>query len=475
MTQPCDLSAVEARRLIGLSKLSPLELFDSCTQRISDHNPQLNALVALDLDRARDLARGACEAVSQGRALGVLHGLPVAVKDLEATAGLTTTYGSRLFKDNVPEQDELHIQRIRAAGGIIIGKTNTPEFGAGSNTTNLVYGATGNPFASDKTCGGSSGGSAVALATGMASLATGSDYGGSLRTPAAFCGVVGFRPSPGVVPGPARGALFTSLSVLGPMGRCVADVRLLLGAQMGASPLDPFAACGLKSVPPDGMPADLSTLRVGFSDDLGCAPMDRDIARVFKEKTSLFHNAFRSHEHRHPPLGPLADEVFETLRGMNFVALHADKFDKHRELLGTNVIDNFERGIRLSARDIGSALAEQSLLFQRFALMFEEIDVLICPTAAVTPFPHTFAQPQAINGVPLATYMSWYSITYLLSLALPAVVSLPCGLDHQGMPFGIQVVGPMGSDAQVLAIALALESELTRNPQTRRAVPSWIE
>ncbi len=474
MTQACDLTAVQARRLIGRRELSPVELFDSCARRIAEHNPKLNAFVALDLDRARDAARQAESAVTEGTPLGLLHGLPVAVKDLEATAGLTTTYGSRLFQGHVPEQDELHVQRIRAAGGIVIGKTNTPEFGAGSNTTNLVYGATGNPFDSDKTCGGSSGGSAVALACGMTPLATGSDYGGSLRTPAAFCGVVGFRPSPGVVPSPARGALLTSLSVLGPMGRTVADARLLLQAQTGATRLDPFAVFEVPGLAGESSPADLASLRVGFSVDLGCAPMDRGIARDFEEKTTLFRGAFRSHELRDPPLGPLADEVFETLRGMNFIALHADKVDSHRALLGANVVDNFERGLKISARDVGRALTEQSLLFQRFARLFDEIDVLICPTAAVSPFPHSLAHPKAINGEPLATYMSWYSITYLLSLALPAVVSLPCGLDHQGMPFGIQVVGPMGSDARVLAVAAALEGELARHPQTRRAVPRWV-
>ena len=231
MTEPCDLSAVEARRLIGRRSLSPTALLQSCARRIEATNRFVNAIVAIDLDTAHKRAAAIEQALMRGEEIGVLAGLPIGVKDLQATAGLKTTSGSLLFKDHVPERDETSVANVRNAGGLILAKTNTPEFGAGGNTVNRVYGPTRNPFDLAKTCGGSSGGSAVALALGQVPLATGTDYGGSIRTPAAFCGVVGFRPSPGVVPSDsASPGLFR---VTGPMARTVADAHLLLRAQLG--------------------------------------------------------------------------------------------------------------------------------------------------------------------------------------------------------------------------------------------------
>src|SRR5688572_18410248 len=236
-----DKSACELRALVSSKVISPVELFEACVQRINAVDPAVNAIVALDLDRARKAATEAEAAVMRGEPLGVLHGLPVGVKDLTPTAGLRTTFGSLLYKDNVPAEDDLIVARIRAAGGIVIGKSNTPEFGAGANTINRVYGATVNPFDTSASCAGSSGGSAVALATGMAPLATGSDMGGSLRTPASFCGVVGHRTSPGAVPSSTRRYGWNPLSVDGPMGRNVADAALLMAALVGRTNLDPLA------------------------------------------------------------------------------------------------------------------------------------------------------------------------------------------------------------------------------------------
>ena len=473
MSEPCDLPATVARRLIGARRLSPIELFDSCQQRITDRNPELNAFVAQDLECSRKAAKAAENLVARGGPLGELHGLPIGIKDLEATAGLTTTQGSLVFKDAVPDQDALHVRRLRAAGGIIMGKTNTPEFGAGSNTTNLVYGPTGNPFDVDKTCGGSSGGSAVALASGMVPLATGSDYGGSLRTPAAFCGVVGFRPSPGLIPDPARPSLLSPIHVLGPMARSVADVHLMLKAEIMADRLDPFSGDDYKRIPAQLEPTDLSTLRAAFSPDLGCAPIDHDIAQVFDSKTALFGHVFHSVERRNPDLTN-AHDVFEILRGLYCMTNFGELLSNHRDRLGSNVVDNTERGLQLTSADIARAQIGQSEIYKQFVRMFDEIDVLICPATAVSPFPHRQLYLDTINGVKLPTYMSWYEITYLLSLALPCIVSLPCGVDHKGMPFGIQIVGPMGSDAKVLATALALEEELGCHPELRRPLPRWV-
>ena len=313
MTDPCDLDAVDARRLIGAKELSPVELLESCIDRIEAVNPTVNAVVATCYERARDEAKLAEQAVLDGDDLGLLHGLPIGIKDLTATEDLRTTYGSLLFADNVPARDERIVADIRAAGGIVIGKTNTPEFGAGANTRNKVYGATGNPFGPELTCGGSSGGSAVALATGMMPLASGSDYGGSLRTPASYCGVVGFRPTPGTVPAETRLVGLTPFPVQGPMGRTVADTALLMSAIVDDDRRDPFAGPMNHALLEPLEPADLSSLRVAYSEDLGTAAVDNDIRAIFRARMDALRPAFAQAENLDPDLGPVHD-VFEILR-----------------------------------------------------------------------------------------------------------------------------------------------------------------
>jgi len=388
MTEPCDLSAVEARRLIGNKKLSPVELLDSCLKRIATVNPTLNAIIAMDQEAAKKTAEAAEKAVMQGDDLGLLHGLPIGIKDLQATAGLRTTWGSLIYKDHVPEEDEATVANLRGQGATILAKTNTPEFGAGANTKNRVYGATGNPFDPNKTCAGSSGGSAVALATGMLPLATGSDYVGSLRTPAAFCGISGFRPSPGVVPGPNRSSLLSPFSVNGPMARSIADLHLLLKAQIDLDKQDPFSGDDALRIPEELPQLDLGSLRVAISADLGCAPIDNEIRRVFQERVSTFRSSFAEAQDRDPDLGPVHD-VFEIQRGVYFVGAHRERLEKHRDLLGPNVIDNTERGRKWTAADIAWANVEQSKIYRRFLEFFDDADVLICPAASVTPFPHS--------------------------------------------------------------------------------------
>ena len=472
MTEPCDLSAVEARRLIGTKALSPVDLLDSCLARIDATNGVLNAVVALDEAGARTTAKGAEAAVMRGDVLGPLHGLPIGIKDLEATAGLRTTRGSLLHENDVPDADDPAVARIRAAGGIVFAKTNTPEFGAGANTTNRVYGPTGNPFDPAKTCAGSSGGSAAALAVGMMPLASGSDYGGSLRTPAAFCGVAGFRPSPGVVPAVGRPVSLNPFSVLGPMGRSVADAHLLLRAQAGHDPRDPFSHPG-QAVPETLHPADLSTLRVALSADLGCAPVAREIRSVFADRTATFRHAFGEAQERDPMMQGVHD-AFEVTRGVNFVAAHRERLERHRDRLDRNVIDNTERGLAYDLGDVARAHATQTRIHAAFHDLFEEVDVLICPAAAVTPFPHDQLFVEEIDGEAMPTYMRWLAITYALTMALPAAAAIPCGVDGYGMPFGLQVVGPQGSDARVLSVALALEAVLAQTLETARPVPDLV-
>jgi Asp-tRNA(Asn)/Glu-tRNA(Gln) amidotransferase A subunit family amidase len=470
MTEPCELSALDARRAIGARKLSPVELLESCLARIEATNGAVNAMVAMDAGAARKRAAEIEQAIGRGEEVGLLAGLPIGVKDLQATAGLRTTFGSLLYKDHVPPKDELTVAQVRKAGGVILGKTNTPEFGAGANTVNRLYGPTGNPFDISKTCAGSSGGSAAALALGQVPLATGTDLGGSLRTPAAFCGVAGFRPSPGLVPGIDRPVGLNPFSVLGPMGRTIADAHLLLRAQVNLDRRDPFSPSSVESLPAELTGADLGALRAAVSADLGCAPMDPAIAALFKARTSRFRHVFRKVEDRAPDFSGV-HEAFEVLRGVIFVAAHAERVEKARDRLDRNVIDNVERGLQHSLGDVARAHVEQSRLYRRVLAFFEEVDVLICPAASVSPFPHAQLFVEEINGERMPTYMRWLAITYAPTMALCCAAAIPCGLDHAGLPFGLQVIGPNGADARVLEVAHALEQVLAADKETARPVP----
>ncbi len=470
MSEPCDLSAVEARRQIGTKQLSPVELLDSCLARIEATNGAVNSIVAMDVEAAKDTAEIAERTVMHGEPLGTLHGLPLGVKDLQATANLTTTWGSLIHKDHVPEDDEDGIANLRDEGAVVLCKTNTPEFGAGANTKNRVYGATGNPFDPIKTCAGSSGGSAVALALGQVPIATGSDYGGSLRTPAAFCGVAGFRPSPGVVPAPDRSSLITPFPVNGPMGRTIEDLHLLLKAQIDIDKRDPFSSDDVMRIPEKLTGIDLGSLSVAVSADLGCAPVDNAIRATFEARTKSFSHCFAETAEATPDFSDV-HEVFETIRGIYFVGAHEQRLANHRDLLGPNVIDNTERGLKLTASEVARANVHQAAIMRRFAEFFAEFDILICPGSSVSPFPHEQLSVTEINGEQMPTYMRWLALAYAPTMAMACVAVVPCGVDEHGMPFGIQVIGPNGADGLVLETAYALEQVLAANPETARPVP----
>ncbi len=470
MTEPCDLSAVTARRLIGAKRLSPVELLESCLKRIEATNKTFNSLVAIDEKAARKAAKQAENQVMRGDELGLLHGLPLGVKDLQATAGLKTTWGSLIYKDHVPKEDDVGIAQLRGHGAVILAKTNTPEFGAGANTRNRVYGATGNPFDASKTCAGSSGGSAVALALGQLPIATGSDYAGSLRTPAAFCGVVGFRPSPGLVPTPDRAMGLSPFQVNGPMGRSVADAHLLLRAQIGVDNRDPWSNDNAMRIPEYLIDVDLGGIRVAISTDLGCAPIDEGIARTFQSRVKTFGNVFAEVQYIDPEFEGI-HTVFDAYRAMNFVGAHGERLTKYRELLDRNVIDGTERGLQVTMAEFAAAGVRQAQIYKKFLTFFEEVDILICPAAAVSPFPHAEWFPAAINGEEMPNYTRWMTIAYAPTMVMAASAVIPCGIDEFGMPFGIQIIGPNGSDGLVLEVAHALEQILADNPATRRPVP----
>ncbi len=474
--QPCDLNAVEARRLIGTKKLSATDLLESCIGRIEAVDPSVNAMIARDFDRARIAAKAADAAVMRGDAIGPLHGLPIGIKDLEPTEGLRTTFGSPLFRDNVPAKDGRLVAAIRAAGAIVLGKTNTPEFGAGANTRNAVYGATGNPFDPAKSCAGSSGGSAVALATGMVPICQGSDTGGSLRNPAAFCGIVGFRPTPGLVPTERRPHGWSGLPVVGPMGRTVADTALLLSAMIGDDACDPLATTihgkTVRKAADFAPPAriDLSRLRVALTPDFGFAPTEQHIASVFAERTSAFRHVFAHVEDATPDCNG-TDEAFEVLRALGFLAAHQDKVRNTPDLVGPNVRANVEEGLRYNAQDVARAFSLQTALYHRWQSFFGRYDVILTPAITISPRSWRELYPAEIDGKPTRTYFHWLAMAYAVTVVGHPALSLPVGRDRNGMPFGLQIVGPRGGDALVLRVAAELEALLAGDPKTARPVP----
>ncbi|GAU82797.1 amidase [Bosea sp. BIWAKO-01] len=476
MSEPCDLSAVEARALIGAKSLSASELLDSCIRRIDAVDPAVNAMVARDDVRARAAARKADEATMRGDALGALHGLPVGIKDLENVAGLRTTYGSPLFRDFVPPEDQLIVASVRKAGAIIAGKTNTPEWGAGANTRNAVYGVTGNPFDPSKSAAGSSGGSGVVLATNMVPIATGSDTGGSLRNPAAFNGVVGFRPTPGLVPSDKRPFGWNPLSVLGPMARTVPDLCLLLSAMVSDDACDPLATTIVGQTvrkPGDfARPAeiDLASLKVALTPDFGFAPTERHIREVFAEKTGLFNQLFAVADEATPDCSG-TDETFEVLRSLSFLASMHERVRDTPELVGPNVRANVEEGLRYSALDVTQALKQQTVLYKNWQSFFSRFDVILSPAVTLSPRPWSELYPAEIDGKATRTYFHWLALAYAVTVVGHPAISLPVGLDRNGMPFGLQIVGPRGGDAKVLAVAAALERVLAGDPRTARPVP----
>jgi amidase len=469
MAELCDLSALELRRMIGAGQISPVELLASCRARTERINGAVNAFVATCWERAEAEARTAEQAVMRGETLGVLHGLPIGIKDLALTEGVRTTFGSPQFAGFVPETDERQVAAVRRAGAVVVGKTNTPEFGAGANTVNQVYGATCNPFDPKKTCAGSSGGSAVALAVGMVPLATGSDMGGSLRNPAAYCGVVGFRPSPGAVPHELRLIGWSPLAVQGPMARTVDDTALLFEAMAAFDPRDPL------SYPPEmsgGLePVDLASLHVALSEDLGFAPVDHGMRQVFRDAMERIRSVFARADDRDQPLDASANQAFEATRAVNFLAAHVETWRSRSERLGPNIKANVEQGLAMSLEDVARAMQAHTLLYRRFLEFMTDYDALICPAMAVPPFPHVQLYVEEINGERLRTYFHWLALAYGLTLTAHPVACIPCGRDHTGMPFGIQVCGRRFGDRRTLAIAAALERFLQGIPGLARPLP----
>lgn len=457
-TDLCFTPATELVSLIRRRKVSPLEVTRAVLARIERVNPPLNAYVTVAAEQAVETAKRATAALKRRARVGPLHGVPVSIKDLTLTKGIRTTEGSKIFEHRVPDQDALIVERLKAAGAIVLGKTNTPEFGAGANTFNAVFGPTRNPWKPALTCGGSTGGGAVALATGMGPLAQGSDLGGSLRLPAAFCGVVGFRTSPGLVPVWPAQVAWDPWSVQGPMARTVADTALMLSAIAGRDPRAPLSyAVDARAFGRAVREPKIKGLSVAWGGDLGVTPVDDEVLRICHGAMSVFRKLGARVEEERPDFSGL-QEIVLVSRGVSMVARHAEKLSKWREVMQENLVKNIEYGLTLTATDIGRAERMRSELWHRVREFFWHHDLLVTPTAAVPPFPVEVVYPKEINGKPMTHYIEWAFLTYAVTVVGLPAISVPCGFTREGLPVGLQIVGRWRDEAGVLRAAAAFEA-----------------
>jgi amidase len=474
----CLQSAIDIAGMLRRREVSAREVVSAHIARIEAFNPVINAIVTRTFGAALSRAAAADEAMAAGRTLGLLHGLPVAHKDLVDTAGVRTTYGSPLFATNVPQQDALVVQRMAQAGAISLGKTNVPEFGAGSHTVNPVFGATHNPYRHDRSAGGSSGGAAAALAARLIALADGGDLGGSLRNPASFCNVVGLRPSPGRVPGWPFSDVADMFSVSGPMARTVADTALLLAVLAGPDPRVPLA---LDQPPPAvSEPAqiralldrDLAGVRVAWSPDLGVQVQPDVLAALAPARQVLAELGCQVTDAT-PDLSG-ADEVFRTFRAFAFATFRADLLTEHPDLIGPNVTWNIQRGLELTTADLSRATVLRGDLAERVSAFFADFDVLACPVSQVAPFDVTLDWVHEINGQPLHTYLDWMASCYLISATGLPAISVPAGFTPAGLPVGLQLVGRRRGDWDLLAVAHAFESAVGCAARVPASTPSLV-
>ncbi len=453
----CFLTAIELAALIRQKKLSAREAMTAHLKQIDRINPKVNAIVTLVAEQAMENARKADEAQARGDALGSLHGLPVAHKDLVETAGIRTTFGSPLFKDNVPSHDAIIIERMKKAGAITVGKTNTPEFGAGSQTFNPVFGATKNPYDLTKTCGGSSGGAAVSLACGMVPIADGSDSGGSLRNPSSFCSVVGFRVAPGRVPtAVVAGNAWSTLGVTGPMARTVADAALLLSVMAGHD-----ARCPISINEPGArfagkLDRNFKGVRVAWFKNLGGIPFDRRIRAAVNAQRKIFESLGCIVEEAEPDLTG-ADEAFNTLRAIGFVSGQGEHVRAHRDQVKDTIIFEVERGLKLTAADIARAESLHTAVWQRMRVFMEKYEYFIVPATQVPPFDVNQPYVTEIEGVKMNTYIDWMKSCYLISIVENPSISVPSGYTPEGLPVGLQIVGRHREEFSVLQLAHAFE------------------
>jgi len=452
----CGWTATEMARRIRDREVSCLEVMEAHLQQIEQVNPTVNAIITLLPERALEGAREADAAIARGDDLGPLHGLPIAHKDLVPTKGIRTTYGSPIYANEIPNEDGLIVERLRQGGAITIGKTNVPEFGAGSQTFNEVFGATLNPYDTTRTCGGSSGGAAVALACRMLPIADGSDTGGSLRNPANFCNVVGFRNSPGRVPVWPSDIGWFPISVQGAMGRTVEDVALQLSAIAGPDDRQPISIAEPASVFAAPLERDFQGVKIAWSPDFGDLPVDTQVSSAIEAQRGTFEGLGCVVEDALPDFRD-ADEVFKAWRAWRFASTYEPLLESHRDQLKDTIIWNAEEGLKLTGRDLSRAEIKRTSLYHRVREFMQEYEYLILPVNQVPPFDVNTPYIKEINGVAMETYIDWMkSCYYVTATGLPAI-SVPCGFTPEGLPVGVQIVGRHQQDVGVLQLAYAFQ------------------
>jgi len=452
----CFTGAVEMAKLIRAKKLSAREALAMHLKQIERVNPKVNAIVTLVPEMAAEAAAKADEMQARNEKLGPLHGLPVAHKDLMETRGIRTTFGSLLYKDYIPTEDDLIVERMRRAGAIIIGKTNTPEFGAGSQTFNKVFGATHNPYDLTKTCGGSSGGAAVALACGMAPVATGSDTGGSLRNPAAFCNVVGFRPSSGRVPNPKSAFAWSTLSTSGCLGRSVADLALALSTIAGPDPRAPLSIHEPGEVFARPLDRSFKGVRVAWFKDLGGVPFDARVRTLVDGHRATFESLGCIVEQAEPDFAP-AEISFRMLRAWGSASTHGAQLREHPDAFKDTLKGEIEEGQRLSGTDLARAETAHAQMWRRFQAFLEKYEYFVLPTTQLPAFDVNTQYPTEIAGVTFESYIDWMKSCWYISATGNPAASVPGGFTPEGLPVGVQIVGRDKEDFSVLQMAHAFE------------------
>jgi amidase len=456
MSDLCFLSARKLAALIRAKKVSAVEVMSAHLRQIERVNPQVNAIVTVVAEQAMERARRADQAQAHGTPLAPLHGLPVAHKDLFETKGIRTTFGSRIFKDHIPDRDAIIVERVQKAGAIAIGKTNTPEFGAGAQTFNEVFGATANPYDLTKTCGGSSGGSAVALACGMVPLADGSDHASSLRNPAAFCGVVGLRTAPGRVPTAPASNPWSTMSVDGPMARNVADLALFLSTISGPDPRSPISISDSGAQFAGELNRDFKNTRVAWFKDLGGIPFERPILESVEAQRKLFENLGCIVEEAEPDFDGAA-ESYSVLRALGYVGAHSENLRQHRDLVKDTIVWQVEEGRKLSAEQIARATSTRAQLWERMRAFMDRYEFFVLPTTQALPFDIHQPYVTEIEGVKMDSYIDWMRSCFYITMVETPAISVPCGFTAEGLPIGLQIVGRHRDEWGLLQMAHAYE------------------
>ena len=434
-------------------QLSATEVMRAFIAQIERINPKVNAIVTFLPDEALKAAKALDKKKDFSRPFA---GLPIAMKDVIATKGVRTTWGSLVYKDHVPAEDHILAERLKAAGAILVGKTNTPEFGAGSQTFNQVFGATRNPYDLTKTCGGSSGGAAVAVACGMTPFADGGDFAASLRNPGNYCNVIGFRPSTGRVPAYPHPYPWSNLSELGPMARTVSDAAFLLSAMAGPDPRAPSSITEPGSIFNRSLKRDFRKTRVAWSRDLGGLPVEKSVTAVLEQHRKTFKDLGCIVEDAEPDFSG-ATEAFESLRALTWLHRGGELLKQHRDKLKDTVIWNTEEGLKRSAVDIASAENLRTALFHRMRQFLEKYDFFACPVNQLPPYPVDVEWPREIAGVKMTNYLDWMKSCYYITITTHPAISVPAGFTDDGLPVGLQIVGRYRDDFGVLQIAHAFE------------------